>query len=152
MPEGGGPENFPTKRELAEQKRKQQRLFHNTLKGKNASEDQQAVAKAYEAEGKAGSAVKDALLANFMADKTCKWHHEVLEARMEVVTKKDASFHGHASKFQIAKALNLDAKEPEQATILESVLAELPVEGEWDPNIPIERGYAKSGVTDTAST
>ena len=146
MPEGGGPEIFPTKKELAETKRKQQRLFSATVKGKGASADQLAVAKAYEAEGKAGSAVKDALLANFMADKSCKWCHEVLESRFEVVTRKDASFHGHASKFQIAKALNLDAKDPEQAMVLESVLSELPVEGEWDPNVPMERGYAKSGV------
>ena len=84
LPLGGGPETFPTKKELAETKRKQQRLFSATLKGKGASADQKAVAKAYEAEGKAGSAVKDALLANFMADNSCKWHHEVFEARVVV--------------------------------------------------------------------
>ena len=39
MPEGGGPENFPRKKELAEQKRKQQRLFSAIVKGKNASAD-----------------------------------------------------------------------------------------------------------------
>ena len=130
----------------AQEKRKGQRLLKATLGSRTASAEQKAVLELYESEGKSGSAVKDALLQNFLADKSCKWCHEIVESRLELQELQEGSLHGHATRWQVAKELGLDTQDPQQALVLEAVLEELPKEGAWDESVPLERGYARAGV------
>eukprot|EP00972_Heterocapsa_arctica_P107008 15763400-Heterocapsa_arctica.AAC.1 len=68
----GGEETLETQKRAKEEKRVAQRLMLSLTGKKNASEEQKRVGILYRAEGKTGSDVKDALLANFLADKSCR--------------------------------------------------------------------------------
>jgi hypothetical protein len=110
----------------------------------NASAELRALGIAYRAESR-GSAVKDALLTNFLADKSCRWYHEAVDSHLESTERSDSSLHGHGSRYDVAGLLNLREEVPEQKALLDCVCAELPEEGEWDDTNAIERSYKKLG-------
>jgi hypothetical protein len=109
-----------------------------------ASPALKALGVAYRAEGR-GSATKDALLTNFLADKSCRWYHEAMDSHATVVEHSDSSIHGHGCRYDVARLLNLREEVPEQKDLLDCVCGELPVEGEWNELNAIERSYKKLG-------
>jgi hypothetical protein len=127
-----------------EQKLKGQRLLLGLTARTTANAEVKALGIAYRAENR-GSAVKDALLANFLADKSCRWYHEVVDSHLESTERSDSSLHGHGSRYDVAGLLNLREDVPEQKELLDCVCAELPEEGEWCDTNAIERSYKKLG-------
>jgi hypothetical protein len=129
---------------IAQDKRIAQRLLLG-MTGKNAaSADRKALGAAYRAEGR-GSATKDAMLENFLADKSCRWYHEAVDSHTTTVELSDTSLHGHGSRYDVAGLLNLREDVPEQKALLDCVCEHLTVEGEWSDSTPIERAYKKLG-------
>ena len=131
-------------KKLASEKLKNQRLLLGMTGRATASADLKALGAAYRAEGR-GSATKDALLTNFLADKSCRWYHEAMDSHATVVEHSDSSIHGHGSRYDVARLLYLREEVPEQKDLLDCVLVHLPVEGEWSDSTPIERAYKKLG-------
>jgi hypothetical protein len=138
-------EDKAKKLKAADDKRSQQRLLLALTGKPNASEDQKNVGILYRAEGKGGSDVKDAVLANFLGDKSCRWYHEVVESHVQSNERSDSSLHGYGSRYDVAGLLHLNEAIPEQKALLDCVCEELPQEGEWSSENPIERSYAKMG-------
>jgi hypothetical protein len=146
------PKDAKEKKEKADAKTKEDRAIK--LKGQrvllgmstkpNASAEQKALGIAYRAESR-GSTIKDALLNNFLADKSCRWHHEAVDSHLERTARSDSSLHGHGSRYDVAGLLNLREEIPEQKALLDCVCSELLEEGEWDDTNAIERSYKKLG-------
>lgn len=49
-------------------------------------------------------------------------------------------------RYDIAKMLNMDWKDPVESGILELVCSELESDDAWDSTIPLHRGYMKAGL------
>ena len=132
-----------TKKETVD-KLKAQRLLLGMSAKPNAPADIKALGVAYRAQPR-GSAVKDALLTNFLADKSCRWYHEATDSHVESTERSDSSLHGHGSRYDVAALLNLREEIPEQKALLDCVCEELPQEGEWCEDNAIEKAYKKMG-------
>jgi hypothetical protein len=137
-------EKADAKTQEAKTKLKGQRVLLGMSTKPNASAEQKALGIAYRAESR-GSTVKDALLTNFLADKSCRWHHEAVDSHLERTARSDSSLHGHGSRYDVAGLLNLREEIPEQKALLDCVCSELLEEGEWDDTNAIERSYKKLG-------
>ena len=83
-----------TLKQQQDDKRAAQRLLLALSSRATASEELKQVGIAYRAEGSTGSVVKDTLLANFLADKTCRWFHEAVDSHMQSEERSDSSLHG----------------------------------------------------------
>ena len=91
-------------------------------------------------------ATKDALLMMWSRDKSCKWVHKVVEARTMTQKRSDNSQHGHGTIYEVAKELNLKMDVPEQKSVLEAIVDQLPFDHDWDDRVPLERGYKAAGL------
>lgn len=50
-----------------------------------------------------GDALKGTVVKKWKADKSCSWHHQLVEKNVSTDTKKTESSEGWTTKFQIAK-------------------------------------------------
>ena len=85
---------------------------------------------------------KAIILEKFQKDKSCKWWHTYSKENKLENTVKQSSLSGFGTMFAVADALKMPYDHP----LLKSILEELPQDGDWDLNVPMEKIYAKKGL------